>query len=45
MLNEINNLLGLDAILNREPNGLRNCASWQRGSNIEENNSRRDNRS
>jgi hypothetical protein len=27
MLNEINNLLGLDAILNREPNGLRNCAS------------------
>ncbi len=38
MLYELNNLFGLDTILNRKPFGLKNCASQQRDSNIEENN-------
>jgi hypothetical protein len=36
MFNEINNLLGLDVILNGEPIGLRNHVSQQGGNNIGE---------
>ncbi len=45
MLNKINNLHGLDAILNEEPIRLKNYVSQQLGSNIGENNSIRNNRS
>ncbi len=45
MFNKIDNLPGLGAILNGEPIGFGNCASWQHGINIGENNSRGDNRS
>jgi hypothetical protein len=45
ILNEINNLLGLDAILNGESIGLRNHASQQRHINIGESSSRGDNTS
>jgi hypothetical protein len=41
MLNKIDNLLGLNAILNGEPIGLRNHASQQHRINIGENNSRK----
>jgi hypothetical protein len=40
MFNEIDNLLGLDTILNGEPIGLRNYASQQCGINIRESSSR-----
>jgi hypothetical protein len=43
MLNEIDNLLGLDAILNGKPIMLRNHASQQCGSNSGGSNGRRDN--
>ncbi len=45
MFNEIDNLTGLDTILNGEPIGLGNHASEQHGNNIGENNSKGDNRS
>jgi hypothetical protein len=45
MVNEIDNLLGLAAILNGEPIGLRNHASRQCCINIGESNSRGNNRS
>jgi hypothetical protein len=44
MLNEIYNLLKLDAILNGKPIGLNNHTNWQRGNNIGEGSSRKDNR-
>ncbi len=44
MFNEINNLVGLDAILNGKPIGLGNHASEQHGNNIGESNSKGDNR-
>ncbi len=40
MFNEIDNLLGLDTILNGEPIGLRKYASQRRGINIRENSNR-----
>jgi len=45
MLNEIDNFLGLDAILNGKPIRLRNHASQQRGSNSGESSGRGNNRS
>ncbi len=45
MLNEINNLLGLDATLNGEPIKLGNRTSWQCHINIGENSNRGNNRS
>jgi hypothetical protein len=44
MLNEIDNIFGLDTILNGEPIGLGNQVSRQCGSNIGESNSRGDNK-
>ncbi len=44
MLNEIDNIPRLDAILNGEPIGLGNGADPQHGINIGENSSRGDNR-
>ncbi len=44
MLNEIDNLPRLDAILNGEPIGLKNHANRQCGINIGENSSEWDNR-
>jgi hypothetical protein len=40
MFNEIDNLPGLDTILNGEPIGLGNYASQQRGINIRESSTR-----
>jgi hypothetical protein len=45
MFNKIDNLLGLNTILNEEPIGLGNCANQQCGINIGENSSRGDNKS
>jgi hypothetical protein len=45
MFNEINNFLGLDAILNGEPIGLKNHAKQQHGNNIKESSNRRNSRS
>ncbi len=45
MLNEIDNLLGLDAILNGKPIRLRNHANQQCGSNSGESSGRGDNSS
>jgi len=44
MLSEINNLLGLNAILNGEPIGLRNHTSKQHCINIGESSSKGDNK-
>jgi hypothetical protein len=44
MLNEINNLLKLDAILNGKPIGLGNHVNQQHGNDIGESSSRKDNR-
>jgi hypothetical protein len=45
MLDELDNLPGLDAILNGKPIGLKNRASWQHDGNIGESSSRGGNRS
>ncbi len=45
MFNELNNFLGLDTIVDGKPIGLGNCVSQQRGGNIGESSSRKDNRS
>jgi hypothetical protein len=45
MLNELDNLLGLDTILNGKSIGLKNHVSQLCDSNVEENNSREGNRS
>jgi hypothetical protein len=45
MFNELNNLLGLDAILDGKPIGLRDYVNQQCGGNIGENSNREDNRS
>jgi hypothetical protein len=44
MLNKIDNVLGLNAILNEEPIGLGNRANQQCGINIGENSSKRNNK-
>jgi hypothetical protein len=44
MFNELENLFGLDAILNRKPIGLGNHVGRQCGNNIEESSSRKGNR-
>jgi len=45
MFIELNNILGLDAILDGKPIRLGNCVSRQRDGDIGENSSREDNRS
>ncbi len=45
MFIELNNILGLDAILDGKPIRLGNCVNRQRDGNIGENNSREDNSS